>query len=465
MMLKMFSVPIIVFLAQCYAIHAFTVARISRLPFSIRSPMVHNKLQCCTMVVVTTDVNMPALSSTMKEGKIVAWNKKVGDKINSGDVLLVVESDKADMDVESFDEGYLAAIYTPEGGSALVGAPVAVLVANKEDIAKVGAASSTSSQLSNDPSTTAPVSSTTAAVAVTTALSGGAPQFDSITMPALSSTMKEGKIVAWNKKVGDKISSGDMVLVVESDKADMDVESFEEGYLAAIAVKDGEIAAVGAPVGYLAKTTADIPKVQANLSGGGVPASTAAAAIAADAPAASIASAPATPAVAAVVNSGRISASGYAQVVAKQEGIDLRAVTPSRPDQYIVAKDLVGVPGSPVEHVPAAGSINASPTARKLASENNLDVTKIKGTGNFGRVMPEDVLRAAGKYVPPAAPAVVPTAIVSPPAAAKAASGKTTGAATASTVLDGVVAMDGMQKAVAKNMEKTMGVPVFRVSR
>jgi hypothetical protein len=79
--------------------------------------------------------------------------------------------------------------------------------------------------------------------------------------------------------------------------------------------------------------------------------------------------------------------------------------------------------------------------------------------------MPEDVLRAAGKYVPPAAPAVVPTAIVSPPAAAKAASGKTTGAATASTVLDGVVAMDGMQKAVAKNMEKTMGVPVFRVSR
>ena len=465
MMLKMFSVPIIVFLAQCYAIHAFTVARISRLPFSIRSPTVHNKLQCCTMVVVTTDVNMPALSSTMKEGKIVAWNKKVGDKINSGDVLLVVESDKADMDVESFDEGYLAAIYTPEGGSALVGAPVAVLVANKEDIAKVGAASSTSSQLSNDPSTTAPVSSTTAAVAVTTALSGGAPQFDSITMPALSSTMKEGKIVAWNKKVGDKISSGDMVLVVESDKADMDVESFEEGYLAAIAVKDGEIAAVGAPVGYLAKTTADIPKVQAYLSGGGVPASTAAAAIAADATAASIASAPATPAVAAVVNSGRISASGYAQVVAKQEGIDLRAVTPSRPDQYIVAKDLVGVPGSPVEHVPAAGSINASPTARKLASENNLDVTKIKGTGNFGRVMPEDVLRAAGKYVPPAAPAVVPTAIVSPPAAAKAASGKTTGAATASTVLDGVVAMDGMQKAVAKNMEKTMGVPVFRVSR
>jgi len=422
--------------------------------------MMINKLQCS--MVVTTDVNMPALSSTMKEGKIVAWNKKVGDKINSGDVLLVVESDKADMDVESFDEGYLAAIYTPEGGSALVGAPVAALVANKEDIAKVGAARSSS--------ITSPISSTTAvaAVAVIPTPSGEVPQFDSITMPALSSTMKEGKIVAWNKKVGDKISSGDMVLVVESDKADMDVESFEEGFLATIAVKDGEVAAVGAPVGYLAKTAMDIPKVQAYLSGGGVPAANTAAV--ADTSVAPIAPAAPAPVVAAFVNPGRVSASGYAQVVAKQEGIDLRAVTPSRPDQYITAKDLVGVPGSPVEHVPAAGSINASPMARKLANENNLDVTKIKGTGNFGRVMPDDVLRAAGKYVPPtpavSAPSVAAAVVASPPIAVKsttAATDKITG--TASTVLDGVVAMDGMQKAVAKNMEKTLGVPIFRVSR
>ena len=58
------------------------------------------------------NINMPALSSTMKEGKIVSWNKKIGDKVSSGDVLLVVESDKADMDVESFEDGFLAAIYT-----------------------------------------------------------------------------------------------------------------------------------------------------------------------------------------------------------------------------------------------------------------------------------------------------------------------------------------------------------------
>ena len=89
-------------------------------------------------MVATKEVAMPALSSTMTEGKIVAWNKKVGDKVNAGDVLLVVESDKADMDVEAFEDGYLAAIYTPEGGSAKVGAAVAVLVDSASDIGKVG---------------------------------------------------------------------------------------------------------------------------------------------------------------------------------------------------------------------------------------------------------------------------------------------------------------------------------------
>jgi pyruvate/2-oxoglutarate dehydrogenase complex dihydrolipoamide acyltransferase (E2) component len=100
--------------------------------------------------------------------------------------------------------------------------------------------------------------------------------------------------------------------------------------------------------------------------------------------------------------------------------------------------------------------------ARKLAAENNLDVTKIKGTGNFGRVTPDDVLIAAGKKQAPSpapAPAAAAPASAAAPAASKAAS------AAAVPVLEGTVAMDGMQKAVAKNMEKTLSVPIFRVSR
>ena len=181
-------------------------------------------------MVVTKDVNMPALSSTMTEGKIVAWNKKVGEKVSAGDVLLIVESDKADMDVEAYEDGYLAAIYTPEGESAAVGAAVAVLVDNLADIANIGSAPVTSVPATASPVVTSAAATTPAAVAA--AVSSA--QFEQVTMPALSSTMTEGKVVSWSKKVGDKISSGDMVLIVESDKADMDVESYEDGFLAVI---------------------------------------------------------------------------------------------------------------------------------------------------------------------------------------------------------------------------------------
>lgn len=375
------------------------------------------------VMVATTDVTMPALSSTMTEGKIVAWNKKIGDKVSAGDVLLIVESDKADMDVESYEDGYLAAIYTPEGGSAAVGATVAVLVENVADIASVG---------SKPPSAVAPAAATpvtAAAVAIpatpaaATATATLSPdKFDQVMMPALSSTMTEGKVVSWSKKIGEKISSGDMVLIVESDKADMDVESFEDGYLAAILIGDGESAPVGSPVGLMAKTLADLPAVQAYaaaLKSGGAPVSAAPAAVIA------------APVVAAAV------APFAAQSAASSA------------------------------FVPAEGTVNASPQARKLALENNLDVTKIKGTGNFGRVMPDDVLIAAGKKsaVVAATPVVHAPVAAAPVAAAPAVAKAAPAAAKETVILEGVVAMDGMQKAVAKNMEKTLTVPIFRVSR
>lgn len=281
--------------------------------------------------------------------------------------------------------------------------------------------------------------------------------------------MKEGRIVSWSKKIGDKVSVGDVLLVVESDKADMDVEAYEDGYLAVITVAESQSAEVGAPVGYLAKKKEDIEAVQQLIAGGAQSSSSSSSASSAvSAPAAAAAAPPAAveqAAPAAVVNDGRVAASGYAKTVAKEKGIDLSTVTPSRLDQYITSRDLATGSAAPAaEYVPEAGMISATPTAKKLAAENNLDVTKIKGTGNFGRVTPDDVLRAAGKLAPPAAkvttaapPAAAATAAA--PAAAKAKESD------AKAVLDGVKPMDGMQKAVAKNMEKTLSVPIFRVSR
>ena len=378
-------------------------------------------------MIATTDITMPALSSTMTEGKIVAWSKKVGDRVSAGDVLLIVESDKADMDVESFEDGYLAAIYTPEGASAAVGATVAVLVGSVADIASIGSA---------PPSVVAPVAvapavaaaapvQTIAAAPVSATLS--VDKFEQVTMPALSSTMTEGKVVSWSKKIGDKISSGDMVLIVESDKADMDVESYEEGFLAAILVADGESAAVGSPVGLMAKTLADIPAVQAYaiaLKAGGASSS------------------------APVANSA--------------------AVVPVTAAAPVIAAPPVAV------FTPTEGLINATPQARKLAADNNLDLSKIKGTGNFGRVTPDDVLIAAGKktVTAPVAVAVASTPLSVPPPSTTSTLAAPTASKVApktitesAPIYEGVVLMDGMQKAVAKNMEKTLSVPIFRVSR
>merc|ERR1719387_3112320 len=212
----------------------------------------------------------------MTEWKISQWLKGIGDKVEAGDMLLVVESDKADMDVEAYEEGYLAAIITDEGESAAVGAPVCVLADKEEDIDKVRQAFLSGGAAA--PAAAAPASDV---------------PMEMITMPALSSTMTEGKISQWLKSVGD------MMLVVESDKADMDVEAYEEGYLAAILTDEGETAAVGAPVAALAVNEADIEAVAAAAKGG---------AVGGAAPAAAAAPAPA-PAAAPVVNTGRIVAS------------------------------------------------------------------------------------------------------------------------------------------------------------
>lgn len=423
------------------------------------------------------DILMPALSSTMKEGKIVSWNKKIGDKISSGEVLLVVESDKADMDVESFEDGYLAAIYTQAGQSAKVGAVVASLVEKKDDLGKVsapGAAAAASPPPA--PAASSLSSSSQAAAATPPTTTTSAPAFQQLLMPALSSTMKEGKIVSWSKKIGDKINSGDMVLVVESDKADMDVESYEDGFLAAILVNNGQAAPVGAPVAYLAKTKEEIPAIQDFVKSGGKvsssPSSPAAAASSSSSSASTSSTAPpASSTTSTIVNDGRVAASGYAKQQAKDQGIDLRTVTPSRSDQYITTKDLStgsSSGGSSDQYQPSSPDvINATPMARKLAQENNLDLNKIIGTGNFNRVTSDDVLKAAGKYVPKVIPSP-PPAQAAAAAATAAASGdskaKGFGAATAGFG-DSLVDMTGMQKAVVKNMEASLSVPVFRVSR
>jgi len=388
----------------------------------------HEYRRTVVRMVDTQEITMPALSSTMTSGRVVSWLKSVGDKVEAGDPIIVVESDKADMEVESYEEGFLAQVLIGEGEDADVGATIGILAARAEDIASIQAGNDTSSaqsQASSTPTETIESAETSPGL--------GTP----VTMPALSSTMKSGRIVSWLKSVGDKVDAGDPVMVVESDKADMEVESYEDGFLASILVEEGAEAEVGAPVGMLAETEDQIAAVAAS-----------------GAPSAQVEG---TPSVALPVkpdsqkppsqSSGqRVAASGYARRLATDKGIDLSTISGSGPGGRVVARDVEGGGGKPATWTPTPGATTATPSARKLAKSKGLDLDKIQGTGNFGRVTLTDVEAALGLVK-------------------KKVTTTATAPSNSIQLPSGAVPMTGMQKAIAKNMEATLAVPVFRVSK
>lgn len=234
-----------------------------------------------------------------------------------------------------------------------------------------------------------------------------------IFMPALSSTMTEGKIVSWVKAVGDKIEKGETVVIVESDKADMDVESFHEGYLATIVVHAGDSAPVGSAIALVAETEAEIE--QAKQQGA-----------ATSAPAAAPVKASATAAATTVAEPAAVATNG--------NGSGSRS----------------------------SGRVIISPRARKLAKELKVDLTALQGSGPHGRIVAEDVESAAGKVSQSPAPIGSPAPLPSTPAVAR-----TTPAVpspTSPTVQPGqVVALNTLQQAVVRNMNASLQIPVFRV--
>ncbi|MFM6056692.1 MAG: dihydrolipoamide acetyltransferase family protein [Microcystis aeruginosa] len=221
-----------------------------------------------------------------------------------------------------------------------------------------------------------------------------------IFMPALSSTMTEGKIVSWVKSPGEKVSKGETVLVVESDKADMDVESFYDGYLAVILVEAGQEAPVGEAIAYIAETEEEIE-------------------------------------------------------LAKAQG----KTATSAPSKPVETPEIAPPPVSiPVAAVKENGRLVASPRAKKLAKELKVDLKTLVGSGPHGRIIAEDVEKATGKVSTAPDPVITPPQPVSVPVAAPKAP------IPASTPVVGrTVPLTTLQKAVAQNMSVSLQVPTFQV--
>ena len=222
-----------------------------------------------------------------------------------------------------------------------------------------------------------------------------------IFMPALSSTMTEGKIVSWTAAEGDRVAKGDPVVVVESDKADMDVETFHDGIVAAVLVPAGGTAPVGAPIALLAESEEEVALARAR-------------------------------------------AQSLSQGQSQEQP----------PPHAAAAAAAAATPAPP----PPATKGVATPYAKKLAKQHRVDIAAVVGTGPHGRVTAADVEAAAGiKPKPKVTPPPLPAAAV-PPATPMAS-----GAVLPPLPGGRVVPFTTMQAAVSRNMVESLSVPTFRV--
>ena len=331
-------------------------------------------------------IRMPKMSDTMTEGVIAEWHKKVGDTVKSGDVLAEVETDKATMDLEAYDEGTLLYIGVEKGQAVPIDGIIAVIGAQGEDFQALLSGNSGGS-VEAAPKAAEPVAPTNApapqgAVApdqVNTNMAdprveSAAPASGNATvirMPKMSDTMTEGTIVAWHKKEGDAVKSGDVLAEVETDKATMDLEAYEEGTLLYIGVKEGQAVAVDAVIAVIGEKGANF-KVLVDGSGSGTPAQPAPAAsvpVGSDGPPQAD-----LPANAATdlsyaggnenghANNGRVKASPLAKAIAEQKGINLDQVHGTGPEGRIVKADVESF--SPQAQVAPAPKAAPAPAAQ-----------------------------------------------------------------------------------------------------
>ncbi|KAL9419191.1 hypothetical protein AB3S75_037030 [Citrus x aurantiifolia] len=218
-----------------------------------------------------TVVGMPALSPTMSQGNIAKWRKKEGDKIEIGDILCEIETDKATVEFESLEEGFLAKILVPEGSRDVpVGQPIAITVEDADDIQHIPATIAGGAEAKEQSSThqdvkKEAVQETSASRINTSEL----PPHVVLEMPALSPTMNQGNIAKWRKNEGDKIEVGDVICEIETDKATLEFECLEEGYLAKILAPEGsKDVAVGQPIAITVEDPGDVGTVKNSVTSG-----------------------------------------------------------------------------------------------------------------------------------------------------------------------------------------------------
>jgi len=285
-------------------------------------------------------VTMPRLSDTMEEGTVAKWLKKVGDKVEEGEILAEIETDKATMEFESFYNGTLLHIGISEGDGAPVDALLAIIGDEGEDISALLGGAATPASASSDE--VKPVEAASAPANETKVVASIPVGVEIVTMPRLSDTMEEGTVASWLKKVGDSVEEGDILAEIETDKATMEFESFYSGTLLHIGIGEGGSAPVDSVLAIIGPAGTDVSSV---LSGAAAPA-------------------------------------------APPEAVEEKSET------LAAAPDVAAPVLQTTEIAPSNGRIFASPLAKKLAKEKGIDLSTVTGSGEHGRIIRRDVEQA-----------------------------------------------------------------------
>ena len=311
---------------------------------------------------MATVVNMPRLSDTMEEGVVAQWLKKVGDKIEEGDILAEIETDKATMEFESFHEGVLLHIGVQEGETSPVDKLLAIIGEEGEDISGLLSGENSSQEKVEEKIVTSEeikedISSDNSSSEATVIPDG----VQVITMPRLSDTMTDGTVASWLKKEGDSVEEGDILAEIETDKATMEFECFYEGTILYIGVQEGETAPVDSLLTIIGPAGTNVSAIIA----GGV----------------------ATAVTSSVANSTET------EIEKKEDKVEATKA----PDVHTTMNN-------------SGGRIFASPLAKKIAADKGINLANVAGSGENGRIIKKDV----ENYIPAAKPTEAAVSSVAP---------------------------------------------------
>jgi pyruvate dehydrogenase E2 component (dihydrolipoamide acetyltransferase) len=382
---------------------------------------------------------MPRLSDTMTEGVIAAWHKNVGDTVKKGDLLAEIETDKATMELESYQEGVLLHRGADDGGKLQVNDLLCIIGKAGEDVtaliaensvgakAEAPAAAEPAQEVKNESTAPAPVAEAPKPqpkADATAPKQAPAEKLDIskmeevVLMPRLSDTMTEGVIAAWSKNVGDAVKKGDVLAEIETDKATMELESYKDGTLLYQGAKAGETIAVNDLLCIIGKEGMNIDAIVSAAKGG---------------------------------SAAAIGESTNA------EQLDVESKDETAP---VVESQSATTEEEPVNE----GRIIASPLAKKIAEEKGVDLRRVKGSGDNGRIVKQDVdnYKPAEQPAKAAAPAEPAPAAKPKSAEAAPAAKPTTSAAAIGQVSFDDVPVSQMRKVIAKRLaESKFSAPHF----